>query len=158
MNARSALNSYAKVGMESSVIGSDPHKLISMLFQGALLAVANAKNGILRKETAAKGEAVAKAMLIISEGLQASLDKSVGGELALNLDALYSYMCVRLAHATLHNDIEALDEVARLLNELKGAWDSIRLMANNAQSSQAVQAAPVPSQINKQAALVYGRM
>ncbi|MHB1116403.1 flagellar export chaperone FliS [Sideroxydans sp.] len=156
MNARAALNSYAKVGMESSVISSDPHKLISMLYQGAMLAIANAKNGILRKDIAAKGEAISKAMLIISEGLQASLDQNVGGELALNLDALYSYMCVRLVHANLHNDMEALDEVARLLNELKGAWDSIRQVTATAQ--QQAQAEPVPAQINKQPALVYGRM
>jgi flagellar protein FliS len=156
MNARTALSSYAKVGMESSVISSDPHKLISMLYQGAMLAIANAKNGILRKDIAAKGEAISKAMLIISEGLQASLDQNVGGELALNLDALYSYMCVRLVHANLHNDMEALDEVARLLNELKGAWDSIRQVTANAQ--QQTQAEPVPAQINKQPALVYGRM
>ncbi|GAB5604706.1 flagellar export chaperone FliS [Sideroxyarcus sp. TK5] len=156
MNARTALNSYAKVGMESSVIGSDPHKLVSMLFQGALLAIANAKNSILRKDVAAKGEAISKAMLIISEGLQASLDKNVGGELALNLDALYSYMCVRLVHANLHYDMEALDEVARLLNELKGAWDSIRQVTANAQ--QPARTEQAPPHINKQAALVYGRM
>jgi len=156
MNARTALNSYAKVGMESSVISSDPHKLISMLYQGAMLAIANAKNGILRKDIAAKGEAISKALLIISEGLQASLDQNVGGELAMNLDALYSYMCVRLVHANLHNDMEALDEVARLLSELKGAWDSIRQVTANAQ--QQVQTEPVPAQINKQPALVYGRM
>lgn len=157
MNARTALNSYAKVGMESSVISSDPHKLISMLYQGALLAIANAKNGILRKDIASKGDGIAKAMLIISEGLQASLDQKVGGELAMNLDALYSYMCVRLAHANLHNDMDALDEVAKLLNELKGAWDSIRQMT----TQQPAQAAPAPAAApaqNKQTSLVYGRM
>jgi flagellar protein FliS len=159
MNTNTALKSYAKVGIESGVIGADPHKLISMLYQGALLAIANAKNGILRKDIPAKCEAISKAMLIISEGLQASLDKGVGGQLALNLDALYSYMAVRLVHANLHNDMEALDEVARLLNELKGAWDSIRQLTQapsaNTQPVMAVPAAPVQT---KQASLVYGRV
>jgi len=126
MNARRALASYAKVGLESGVIGADPHKLISMLYQGALLAIGNAKNGILRKDIPAKCEAISKALLIITEGLQISLDKQAGGQLAANLDALYSYMCVRLAQANLHNDMETLDEVARLLGELKSAWDEIR--------------------------------
>lgn len=159
MNTQTALKSYTKVGIESGVIGADPHKLISMLYQGALLAIANAKNGILRKDIAAKGEAVSKAMLIISEGLQASLDKNAGGQLALNLDALYSYMCVRLVHANLHNDLEALDEIARLLNELKGAWDSIRQLTQvpNA-NTQPAMATPIPSAPAKQAALVYGRV
>ncbi len=62
---------------------------------------------------------------IIDEGLKASLDMRVGGNIAQDLDALYGYMCLRLANANLKNDIEALDEVSRLLNEIKGAWDSI---------------------------------
>lgn len=126
MNATTAINTYNNVHVESGVNGADPHKLISMLFHGALLEIANAKNGILRKETAAKGKSISKAIAIIGEGLNASLDKSVGGELAQNLSSLYDYMVVRLVAANLKNDIAVLDEVARLLTELKGAWDSIR--------------------------------
>jgi flagellar protein FliS len=108
------------------VASADPHKLISMLFQGALLAIANAKNGIMRKDTPAKGAAISKAIAIIGEGLHASLDKKVGGELAQNLASLYDYMVSRLVAANLNNDVAILDEVAGLLTELKGAWDSIR--------------------------------
>lgn len=126
MNATTAINAYNKTSVESGVMGADPHKLIQMLFQGALLEIASAKNGILRKETAAKGKSISKAIAIIGEGLNASLDKSVGGELAQNLSSLYDYMVIRLVEANLKNDITILDEVARLLTELKGAWDSIR--------------------------------
>jgi flagellar protein FliS len=126
MNATAASNAYAKIGVESGVVAADPHKLVSMLYQGALLAIANAKNGILRKDISAKGTAISKAIAIIGEGLDASLDKKAGGDLALNLSALYDYMCGRLLSANLNNDMDALDEVARLLNDLKGAWESIR--------------------------------
>jgi flagellar protein FliS len=126
MNATAATKAYAKIGVESGVSTADPHKLISMLYQGALLAIANAKNGILRKDIPAKGAAISKAIAIIDEGLNASLDKKVGGELAQNLSSLYKYMGSRLLAANLNNDIAALDEVARLLNDLKGAWDGIR--------------------------------
>ncbi|HLP98546.1 MAG TPA: flagellar export chaperone FliS [Sideroxyarcus sp.] len=154
MNATTATKAYAKVGMESGVLAADPHKLIQMLYQGALLAIANAKNGMLRKDIPAKGAAISKAILIIGEGLQASLDKNVGGQLALNLDALYGYMCTRLLAANLNNDMAALDEVARLLNELKDAWDSIRPTVTAA-AGTAPQAAAATA--NKQPALVYGR-
>jgi flagellar protein FliS len=154
MYASSPTQAYAKVGLESGALTADPHKLISMLFQGALLAIANAKNGILRKDIPAKGSAISKAILIIGEGLQGSLDKNVGGELAQNLDALYSYMCARLVHANAYNDMEALDEIARLLNELKGAWDAIRPQAINAQAAQPATGAPSSA---KKDALVYGR-
>lgn len=150
MNATIATKAYEKVGLESSVATADPHKLIAMLYQGALLAIANAKNGMMRKDIPAKGAAISKAIAIIGEGLNASLDKSVGGALAQNLSALYDYMVIRLVAANLHNDMAALDEVARLLADLKGAWDSIRPNATTA-------AQPVTQAKPNADALVYGR-
>jgi len=154
MNTHTATNAYAKVGVESGINGADPHKLIAMLFQGALLAIANAKNAMLRKDFSTKGAAVSKAMLIIDEGLKASLDKKVGGELAHSLDQLYDYLLSRLLTANLNNDAEILDEVSRLLSELKGAWDAIR---QTALTNVPVQSQQIASP-NKQPALVYGRM
>ena len=150
MNARTAINTYAKVGVESGVAAADPHKLIAMLYQGALLAIANARNAILRKDIAGKGAAISKAILIIEEGLKTSLDRKVGGDLAQNLADLYDYMENRLLQANLHNDTRILDEVAQLLNDLKTAWDEIRPHGH----APRAETAPV---INKPAALVYGR-
>ncbi|OGT02198.1 MAG: flagellar export chaperone FliS, partial [Gallionellales bacterium RBG_16_57_15] len=124
MNTTTVARTYAKVGIESGVTTADPHKLISMLYQGALLAIANAKNSILRENISARGAAISKAIAIIGEGLNASLDKSVGGDLAQNLSSLYDYMVMRLVAANLKNDMAALDEVARLLSDLKSAWDN----------------------------------
>ena len=126
MNATTAIRTYNKIGVESGVTAADPHKLVSMLYQGALLAIANAKNGILHNDIPAKGAAISKAIAIIDEGLNASLDKKVGGDLAQNLSSLYDYMVMRLVAANLKNDMAALDEVARLLSDLKSAWDNIR--------------------------------
>lgn len=153
MNATNATKAYAVVEIESGVHAADPHKLIAMLYQGALLAIANAKNAMLRKDIHDKGAAISKAIMIIGDGLQASLDKNVGGELAQNLDSLYAYMCTRLLQANVNNDPAALDEVARLLGELKGAWEAIR------QTVVAAEANPAPQAVSsKQPALVYGRM
>ena len=126
MKTAFGISAYKKVSLETSIQDADPHKLIAMLFEGALAAIAKAKNEILQKDTAAKGKSISHAIAIIGEGLNASLDKNVGGELAPNLSALYDYMVHRLVAANLHNDAEALDEVARLLTELQGAWNSIR--------------------------------
>lgn len=126
MNTTAAIKAYAKVGIESGVNAADPHKLISLLYEGALQAIANARNDILNKDISAKGKAISKALAILDEGLLASLDKKAGGDLAQNLAALYEYMLMRLIAANLKNDVTALDEVARLLTDLKEAWDSIR--------------------------------
>ena len=126
MSSNAAINAYNKVGIDSGVASADPHKLISLLYQGALLAVANAKNSIARNDIPARGKAISHAILIIDSGLSASLNKEVGGDLAKNLAALYEYMSHRLLTANISGDLAALDEVARLLNELKEAWESIR--------------------------------
>jgi flagellar secretion chaperone FliS len=126
MNATVAINAYKKIGVESKVIGADPHQLTSMLFHGALERIASAKNEMIRKDIAAKGQSISKAIAIIGEGLHASLNKKVGGEMAQNLSALYDYMVRRLIEANLKNDVEILDEVSGLLGGLAEAWDSIR--------------------------------
>jgi flagellar secretion chaperone FliS len=153
MTVNNALKAYTTVGVETSVGTADSHKLISMLFQGALLAIANARNAMLRKDIPVKGKSITQAIRIIGEGLQASLDKNVGGKLTQDLDALYDYMSLRLVEANLKNDSAILDEVAGLLNEIKDAWDSIR----PANSAALPVAQPQPATANKQSALVYGR-
>jgi len=100
---------------------------------------------------ATKGSAISKAIPIIEDGLNASLDKKVGGELAQNLSSLYEYMSRRLLTANVNNDMAALNEVAGLLNDLKGAWDGIKQQP----AAPAATAIPV---INRPAALVYGRV
>lgn len=151
-----ALNAYSKIGVETDVANASPHKLISMLFEGALLSVAAARSHMLRKDVkdiAAKGAAISRAIGIIDEGLKVSLDDKVGGELAQNLKALYEYMCQRLLEANLQNDVEKLNEVGRLLSGLKGAWDSI----GKSQVAIGLVAAPRPELAPQHASLSYGK-
>lgn len=155
MNARSAVSAYAKVGVESGVAAADPHKLILMLYQGALLSIASAKNSMLRKDIPAKGKSISQAISIISDGLRASLDLKVGGELALNLSDLYDYMAKRLVIANLNNDPAILEEVSGLLLELRGAWESIRQAPQVPRASTNAGSAP---QSAEKTTLIYGRM
>ena len=94
------VNAYAKVGLETSVISASPHKLIVLLYDGALAAIKSAANHMAAGRIAEKGEAIGKALDIINNGLRASLDKKGGGEIAANLDSLYVYMAQRLLTAS----------------------------------------------------------
>lgn len=152
MNVSAGVKEYSKVGLESSLTAADPLKLILMLYQGALLAIAAAKNQMLRGETAAKGASISKAIMIIGEGLRASLNLEAGGEIGHNLASLYDYMNNRLFQANLNNDPAMLDEVSKILTELQGAWESIR-QPNATQPPVAQQPRPT----NKPVELVYGK-
>ncbi len=119
------VNAYAKVGLETSVISASPHKLIVLLYDGALAAIKSAANHMLAGNIAEKGEAIGKALDIINNGLRASLDKKGGGDIAANLDALYVYMTQRLLTASLQNKSAMLEEVQALLVDLRDAWTQI---------------------------------
>ena len=117
--------SYAKVGLETGVVAASPHKLISMLYDGALVAVLSAQMHMKAGNVPEKGKAISRAMQLIDSGLRASLDKNAGGEIAENLDALYEYMGARLWTANLKNDLALMEEVQRLLTDLRDTWNAI---------------------------------
>ena len=120
-----AANAYTQVGLETGVSDADPHKLILMLFDGALFSIATASAAIERNDIPGKGQAISKAIEIINDGLKISLDYEAGGELAERLGALYDYMTSRLIYANIHSSRPTLDEVGGLLRDIKGAWESI---------------------------------
>jgi flagellar protein FliS len=120
------VNQYAQVGVETGVTDASPHSLILMLLEGAIISTNIAKMQMEKGNVAEKCTAISKALAIIDEGLRASLDKKAGEDIAENLDALYEYMGNRLITANIHNQTEPLDEVVRLLTDIKGAWEEIR--------------------------------
>lgn len=124
-SSQKGAGAYAKVGLETGIASSSPHKLVVMLFDGALVAVRAAAGYMKADQLAQKGMAISKAIMIIENGLRASLDKNAGGQIAANLDSLYEYMGRRLMIANLSNQADILDEVYALLAELKSAWEAI---------------------------------
>ena len=124
-SSRSGANAYAKVGIETGAMAASPHKLTAMLFDAALLALTMGQLHMKAGEVEKKGMAISRAIMLIENGLRASLDKKAGGAIAENLDALYDYMNQRLLMANLKNQPELLDEVQGLLQGLKMAWDAI---------------------------------
>ena len=123
-NARNPVNQYNKIGVQSKVEEASPHRLIQLLFEGALEKIALAKGNIQQGNTPEKAALISWAIAII-QGLQSSLDMNVGGEIAENLEALYEYMQKQLLKANLHNDVSLLDEVTKLLTTIKEGWDAI---------------------------------
>jgi flagellar protein FliS len=119
------VHSYAKVGVETGVLAASPHKLIVMLFDGAVVALRTAALQMASGNVPEKGKAISKAIDIIDNGLRASLNKEAGGQIAENLDSLYEYMSARLLTANLKNDSAILEEVQGLLVELRDAWNAI---------------------------------
>ena len=118
------LAAYSSAAAHGGVAAADPHKLIVMLMDGAIERIRAAQSSIQRGDIAEKAQLIQRAVAIIGE-LHASLDVSAGGQIAANLSALYEYMTRSLLKATVDNKTEMLEEVARLLHDLRSAWVAI---------------------------------
>jgi len=99
-------------------------KILLMLYEGAVRFVRFARMGMEEKSAKTKGENISKVLGVLTE-LDCALDREGGGELVENLSDLYHYMMDRLTHANVKNDPEALNEVERLLTELKDGFEGV---------------------------------
>ncbi|MGO2136804.1 flagellar export chaperone FliS [Marinobacter sp.] len=119
------LQAYQRVNTQTSITDADPHRLIQLLYNGALERINMAKARMQAKDYEGKGKLITKAIEIVG-GLRSFLDFEKGGDLAARLEGLYDYMERTLFEANARNDVAKLDEVADLLRSIKGGWDGIR--------------------------------
>lgn len=120
-----ALKQYKSVDLRAAVEMASPQELITLLFDGALSALAKAKGSMERNDISGRTSQINKANDIIL-GLKDFLDHEQGGEVAANLDALYDYMVRTLVQANRANDLEKVQEVMGLLLEVKGGWAQMK--------------------------------
>jgi len=124
VNSQAALKSYAKVHYRANVEIASPHRLIDMLYEGAIERIVQAKGAMEYGNIELKGNKINSAVSIVG-GLRESLNTDVGGELAMNLDNLYVYIQSILSNAHIKNDPSKLDEAITLLTDLRSAWKQI---------------------------------
>jgi flagellar protein FliS len=120
------MSAYApapNVYRESAVLTAAPEQLVVMLYDGANRFLTQSAIAMRDGRAGLAGEKLRRAEAIIDE-LLATLDLSVG-EVAERLQALYLFFKEHLSAARLKQDASKVDEVARLMRELRGAWAGI---------------------------------
>jgi flagellar protein FliS len=99
-------------------------ELIQMLFDGLIDSLSAARGHIEHNAIEEKSKSLARAGRIVV-GLQAALDLDKGGDLAANLNELYSYVLRRLLHVNAYNDLQTLKEIHGLITEVREAWRQV---------------------------------
>jgi flagellar protein FliS len=124
---------YQQVRSRGGVESANPHGLITLLMDGALERIVQARGHMQRSEIAAKGEAISRCIKIIG-GLRDSLERKVDPELVDRLDSLYEYMSRRLLQANVRDDTTILDEVSNLLRQVRDSW--VKVSPSNVEAPQ----------------------
>ncbi|WP_417438303.1 flagellar export chaperone FliS [Idiomarina sp.] len=137
MNAK--LKGYTKGSLQTRVAGADPYQLVQMLMAGVLENLNYAKGAIQRKDLEKKSHYLSKAQAIV-DSLRYSLDDTAGSDAAGNLRELYMYMSTRIADASIELDVDIINEVARLMLDIKSAWDQIPMEQRDVAMNQMQQA------------------
>jgi flagellar protein FliS len=120
MQTQSVHKQYA-----STQVGTaDRLQLVVMLYDGAIAFLNQAKEKMAAQDAAGKGLYLGKALDIIAE-LNASLNFQEGKEVAANLFHLYNFMTAHLTRANLNWDAAAIDEVIKILYQLRDAWEEV---------------------------------
>jgi flagellar protein FliS len=101
-----------------------PLELVAMLYDGAVRFTTAARDAAERRDFGARGQAVSRALAIVSE-LQSTLDLERGGEVAASLDRLYRYVINCLITGSARKDVAPFDDALKVLTTLREAWTSI---------------------------------
>jgi flagellar protein FliS len=121
------MNPYARpqAYREASVMTASPEQLVVMLYDGAGRFLRQAEGAMTGGGTWLQAsEKLSRAEAIIDE-LLATLDMDAG-EIAERLQAIYVFCKTRLIEARIDRDPVRVNQVARLLAELRGAWANIQ--------------------------------
>lgn len=109
---------------QQSIETASPAQLVSMLYHGAIGAIARAEGHLAQQGHEAANRDLQKAQAIVQE-LQVTLDFERGGSIARNLHSLYTFCTEQLIEGNLRKDPQPLADARDVLVGLAEAWDQM---------------------------------
>jgi flagellar protein FliS len=127
------MNAYVNQYHNNQILNASPERILIMLYDGAIRFCRQAIQALDSGNKLVMSEKISRTMAIICEFAN-SLDHEIGGEIATDLDALYSFMTRELIRANLKNERQPLETVEKLLVDLRDTW--IEAIEVNRQSTR----------------------
>ena len=104
------------------VLGAGPEQLMALLLEGAQRFLAQAIQGISRRDIALKAQALNRVTAILEE-LTLRLNHEEGGDLVANLMRVYDWWGREIIAASAELDGARLERVSRQMSEMRQAWE-----------------------------------
>lgn len=120
MNLYGRPNTYQEVAVQTA----SPAKLVVMLYEGAIRFLKQSITAIQAKDLNLKRQSIDRAVAVIQH-LQSTLDMNQGGEVAGELDRLYTYITSRVLDGSGKLEVAPLEEAIKLLTVLLSGWEEV---------------------------------
>lgn len=117
LNVSYQLASYQR----SQVQSASSEEILVLLFKTAVVRARTAMKNCEKSQDTVRGEAVRKLLDIVIE-LRSTLDRNVGGEVAVNLDQLYDFVITTVIEAHTDRDSEKFQQALSVLDVLRDAF------------------------------------
>lgn len=138
------LSQYQRNQIETA----SPEQILLMLYDGAIRFIRKAMLGLETGNKLDVIHGVNKTHAIISE-FSSSLDHKIGGKIAEDLDALYSFMLRELGSVTINPDMQKMKDVEKLLVDLRGTWGEAVEIYKKEKAQNNAQHLSMPSSLPK---------
>jgi flagellar protein FliS len=121
-------NTYREVAVQTS----SPAKLVVLLYEGAIRFLRESVTAVESRDLECKRQRIDRAMAIVQH-LEGTLDMERGGDVAVDLARLYSYITSRILEGSAKLETAPLEEAIKLLNTLLAGWEAIAKQEQNSE-------------------------
>ncbi|MBX3562943.1 MAG: flagellar protein FliS [Sphingomonas sp.] len=123
--ARDPASTYRQIDVAGRTSGADSHALVDLLYQECVAALRAAAWALERGQPTIKSERLSRATAVLF-ALEAGLDFERGGQVSRTLATLYHGLRQQILDASLGGDPAPLRDAADSLEDIAGAWSSVR--------------------------------
>ena len=115
---------YQSVDISSRIEGATPHRLVQIMYEELLKALDAMAFATARGDYVQRGQHQSKVLAILT-GLETSLDCDKGGQIAVDLVAIYREARRLVIAGGREGDARLVTQTRDMIQEIASAWDAI---------------------------------
>ena len=115
---------YQSVDIASRIEGATPHQLVQIMYEELLKALDAMAFATARGDYVQRGQQQSKALGVLT-GLETSLDFDKGGQIAVDLVAIYREGRRLVIAGGRESDAPQIVQAREMIQEIAAAWDAI---------------------------------